>query len=415
MLKIIGLFVFFAMPCAQAETLSSKEPVEKEKSYIEEEADLKNLQISDNADSSLVEGKEVDLDLSENLRDVEAFWNAEFESKMFADKSSTNTILSTEISGELKWRFLETLFIRAKGLVVGKNGFTQFIYDRTDRPSGFHLLSAFFEWKAFPNISVLIGNIQQDFLSAPLLVTDKTFPSAIGEWAVDYFPDYDLKFLFQFAIPDNASEELRRETQIIKVFPVFLTSSFALDTQNDFLDISISERFTLFQYYNLSPAVADRSRVYGNSVLRVDSDSVFKYAFFGLHNNLSFQKVLSDLWALSWGAEFIYNLMAPDTHNEGIRLYTSVYHNYKETMEIKLTGELFASQSDVSVAYYNSETYGHNNRKGFLARFENHFFRSGLTLETVFVYGKPINEAEKSPTGEAFSFAIAVKTNNIAI
>ena len=405
----IYLFVFTYSGTVFSEELNTE-------TQIHEEAKSSNYQGISEKDPTegWLDNEAEDLSLNQETSDMEVLWNAKFKTKMLADKSSSNTIVSTEISGELKWKFLENLFIHTKGLIVGRNGFTQFIYDRPDRSSGFHLLSAFFEWESLPQISFLVGNIQQDFLLAPLLVTDKTFPSVIAKWSLDSFSDYELQLLFQFAIPDNATEELRRETQIIKAFPLFLTSSFVLSVP-DLFDISVSERFTVFRYYNLSPAVADRSRIYGNSIHRLGSDSVFEYAFFGLHNNLSAQKILSRLWAVSAGAEFIYNLMAPNTYNEGMRFYSSLYYNYGEMAEIKLTGEFFANQSDTAVSYYNSETYGHNDRKGFLAKLESHFFKSGLTFETAFVYSEPINFREKSPTGDAFSFVVAVRTNNIAI
>ena len=413
MLKIFILFVFSFMTYVQAEDLSVEDLYSREESNIENLENLESFQISDNRGASnLINNTE--FNFNDSINDVEAFWNADYEFKRFSSRSSIDTLVKVEFLGRLKWQLAETLSIHTKGLVVGRSGHTQFIYDRSDRLGGFHLLEFFFQWFAFPSVSLQHGIIEQDFLSAPLLVTDKTFPSMIGEWSVDYFSEVQLKLLFQVAIASNFTEKVERILQLQEA-PLFLTSSLFLDGQNDFFDIAIKEKLTVFHYYNLPPDIANRSRIYGNFINGQGSNSVFKYSFFGFHNNLSFQKILSDLWALSAGVEFIYNLRAPDTHNEGMRLYSSVYHNYKETMEIRVTGELFANQSDTSVAYYNSETYGHNNRKGFLAKVESHFFRSGLTLEIAFVYSKPINYVEQSTIKDAYSFSVALKTNDIAI
>ena len=344
--------------------------------------------------------------------DVEAFWNGNYGLKSFSSDGANESLIKFELLGRLKWQLIEPLSVHTKALIISRSGHTQSVLDRTDRSSGFYVLEFYFNWKAFSDFSVLHGIIEQGFLSAPLLITDKAFPSLIGEWSIDLFSDFDLKSLFQIAIANNFTEQAKRPSDIQRA-PLFMTASLFLDS-NNFLNIFIKEKFTIFNYYNLTSDIAQRSAVYGNDIKGSGSSAVFNYSFFGFHNNLSFQKVLSDLWALSAGFEFIYNFKAPDTFNEGFRIYSSVYHNYKEVMELKMTGELFANQSDTSVAYYNSEIYGHNNRKGILAKIESHFFRSGLTLETEFVYSQPI-VVEKSSIKEAYSFAVALKTNDIAI
>ena len=413
MLKKIFLFIFFTyFTSVQAETLFSEESSEKAESYmIEKTGDLNQPSFPD--DDGLVESQEFDLSFKDSLSDVEAFWNTNYELKRFSSDSSIDALFKVEFLGKLKWQLMESFFVHTKGLIVGRSGHTQFIYDRSDRSGGFYLLEFFFQWEAFPDFSVSHGIIEQSFLSAPFLVTNKTFPSVIGEWSIDYFSSFDLKLLIQSAIASNFTEKVERILQLQEA-PLFFTFSLLLDW-DDFFDVSVKEQFTVFRYYNLPPDVANRSRIYGSTIDGLGSDSVFRYSFFGIHNNLSFQKILSDLWALSAGFEFIYNSMAPNTHNEGMRFYSSVYHNYRETVEVKLTGELFANQSDTSVAYYNSETYGHNNRRGFLAKLEGHFFRSGVTLEFTFVYGEPINYVEESAIREAYSTVVAVKTNDIAI
>ena len=346
--------------------------------------------------------------------DLKAYWKTAFKTKMFSDKSTANSIVSTEIYSKLKWRLVDTLSFQTQGLIIGRSGFTQSIYEREDRVRGFYLLEGFFQWKLFPNVSMQLGNIQQSFLDAPLLITDKTFPSIIGKLSLNN-PYGDLFFLFQTAIPDNASEFVRRETQIVRGFPLFLTSSAVFHSPKFLLNSSVKEMITLFYYHNLSSAVADRSRIYGNTIERTGSDSTFKYPYFGIHNNLSMKMILSDLWILEMGGEFLYNFMAPNTYNEGMRIFSSAYHNYENFMEIQFIGEFFVNQSDTSVAYYNSELYGHNDRRGFLTKLQSHFYNSSLTLGVSFVYSLPINNPDKSPIGNSFSFIVSLMTNYIAI
>ena len=419
MSKIFTLILVSFITCAKAEENPSTT-----KSYSNESFSLEvspSIEKKEDTVSSWSFSKELEetvetKDIGENFFNTasgaEAFWNGNYGLKSFISEGANESLIKVELLGRLKWQLIKPLFVHTKALIIGRSGHTQSVLDRTDRSSGFYVLEFYFDWKALYNLSILHGIIEQDFLSAPLLVADKAFPSLIGKWSIDSFSDFDLNILFQVAIANNFTEQAKRPSDIQRA-PLFMTSSLFFDSDN-FFNIFIKEKFTIFHYYNLPSDIAQRSSVYGNDIDGLGSSAVFKYSFFGFHNNLSFQKVFSDLWALSAGFEFIYNFMAPNAFNEGFRAYSSVYHNYKDIMEIKLTGELFANQSDTSVAYYNSEIYGHSNRKGFLAKIESHFFRSSLTLETGFVYSKPI-VVEKSSIQEAYSFAVALKTNDIAI
>ena len=412
MFKLAVLIAFSFVFYSQAEIIDEDERLDSNREFdLTSEESLTRFQVFANKLEKPVSVKEYGLNFVE--KDVEAFWNANYGLKSFSSRGSSSALIKVELLGKLKWQLIESLSVHTKGLIVGNSGHTQSILDRTDRDTGLHVLEFYFHWKTFPNFSVLHGIIDQGFLSAPLLITSKAFPSVIGEWSVDSFSNFNLKFLLQLAIANNFTETEKRVYDIQQA-PLFMTSSLFLDSP-DFFNTYVKDKFTIFHYYNLSSHIAEQSRVYGNNTGGVGTSTAFDYSFFGFHNNLSFQKVLSDLWAVSAGTELIYNLMAPNTYNEGVRVYGSVYHNYKETMEIKLTGELFINQSDTSVAYYNSETYGHNNRKGMLAKIESHFFRSGLTLKTEFVYSEPINFLEENAIKEAYSFSVALKTNNIAI
>lgn len=414
MSKIFTFILFSFVIYVQAEeNYSTGKLYSSEESLsIQKEEDARSSHPFYKADEKPFEAKESNGSFFDADNSFEVFWNGNYGLKNFTSDGANESLIKVELLGQLKWQLIDSLFVHTKTLIIGRSGHTQSVLDRTDRSSGFYVLEFYFNWKAFPNISVLHGIIEQGFLSAPLLITDKAFPSLMGEWSINSLSNFDLKVLLQIAIANNFTEQAKRPSDIQRA-PLFLTSSVFLDS-DDFFNTYIKEKFTFFHYYNLPSDIAQRSSVYGNDITGLGSSAVFKHSFLGFHNNLSFQKVLSDLWALSAGFEFIYNFLSPNTFNEGFRVYSSIYHNYRETMEVKLTGELFANQSDTSVAYYNSEIYGHNNRKGILAKLESHFFRSGLTLETSFVYSQPI-VVEKSSIQEAYSFAVVLKTNNIAI
>ena len=336
-----------------------------------------------------------------------------FKMKVFSDESRSDAMFSTELYGRLRWQVLDKLSFYNQVILIGRSGFIQSLYDRGDRKNGLHLIESYFDIE-LPSFEIRVGNIKQDFLKAPFLVTDKTFPSLMEKISFKIDKDIKLSLLFQQAIMDNSVESVKREGQLIRGFPLFLTSSLFLDWES-FLETNIEEKLTFFYMYNLSPALADRSRILGNTVNYEDSDSRFKYNFFGFYNRLAFYKKLSDKWILSLGGDLIYNFLAPDAFNQGERLYSSLYYNYQDVVEFKLTGEYFANQSDTSIAYFNSELYGHNNRIGGLASLTAHFYNSGMTLSLSYIGSDAINGGHKSATGFASTIALVLMSNYMSV
>ena len=408
-------------------------PFEKALSVQQEEFSEHNNSSSDQKDFNEIEMDEslIKFDFasylpdSQNIGGIETFWKTGFEMKFFSErpiksailepeadgKITTSAVLKTETAGKLKWQIVDFISFYGQALIIGRNGFEQSIHGE-ERRSGLHILEQYFDLK-LPYLIFRFGAIKQDFLQAPLLITDKTFPSLIQEFSFDWQNKAKLTVFLQEAIMSNAGEITKRESQIIKGFPPFLTSSFFFDF-DDFMEVDIKEKLTFFYMANLSPAIANRSRIYGNRIRGQRSDSQFEYKFLGFYNSLNVKKTLSDKWILEVGGDMIYNFLAPDAYNQGERLYSSLYHNYKDFIELKLTGEYFANQSDTSVAYFNSELYGHNNRVGGRFSLQSHFYSSGLTLGLSYIGSLPIN-GKGSPIGFSSAFAFFLRSNYVSI
>ncbi len=355
---------------------------------------------------------EININTSKPFR---TFWKTNFKINIFSDRSTSNSVLSNEIYGKVNWDISDRLSFHTQSLIIGRSGFTQSIYDRADRKNGFYLLDGYFDWEITPEIFFKIGSIKQDFLKAPLFITDKTFPSLVQNLTIPFSENSKLSFIFQQSIPDNATETVKRETQIVRWTPLFLTSTAFLDLDSiSSWDISLEERLTGFYFTNLSAAVAELGRIRGNTIDLTGSDSRFKYKFLGLHNSINLKATLLEDWVVEFGGDILFNVLAPDTFNQGERFYMAIYHNYKNYAEIKASGEYFANQSDTSVAYYNSEVYGHNNRVGGLLKLQTHLYNSGITIGMTYVYSRPINP-KRSSIGVSNSFAIFFGTNYVSI
>ena len=356
-------------------------------------------------------------DLVENLSKIEFLWKPAFQVQAFIDETTTNFVVSTRLYGYLKWELTEEWSFNSQALFIGRDGFTQSIYDREDRSRGLYLLESIFNWNISPLYHVQFGQIAQDFLQAPLLVTDRTFPSVILNYSPGEFYNFKTKFIFQSSIPDNAEESVRRETQIIKGLPSFVTVSAFLESSKFPLTLThyFSNHLTLFHYYNLSQAVAQRSRIYENAIERTGSDSKFRYDYYGFHNHSNFKLVLSHFVGAELGFEYLNNLGAEFYNNEGVRFYTKASYNYQDLLEWKGTLERFINQSNSSVAYYNSEFYGHNARKGYAVRLECFFYDSGLSVGAYFVRTSPIDPTDQTSIGPSTALSFFVTTNNMKI
>ena len=418
----------------QKAKLSQKADSNQESSLNKEEVSQKSLKKQSSQEGKKREQEELKLEelepleglspLDSNLRNklsnFDLLWRTAFEIKVFDDNKRKSGVVSTKIYGDFKWDLMEQFSIQGELLLNGRNGFTQSVFDRKDRAGGLHLLESFFQWRPKNSpISFNFGNIKQDFLQAPLLMTDRTFPSFIFNYSLKEFYNFKPSFLIQASIPDNADESVIRDAQIIKGFPFFSVASFYLENSKLPLhqEHFFFNRLVFFHYYNLSQAVSKRSAIYENTVdsQNSENDESFRYDYYGFHNHSNFKLVLSHFFAGEVGLEYINNLGAPYHINEGFRLYTGLSYNYRDFLEWNILFETFINQSDSSVAFYNSEFYGHNKRKGFAIHLESYFYDSGLRSGTSFVHSKPIDESNIRAIGPSYSISVFLTTNQIKI
>lgn len=359
-------------------------------------------------------------ELMQDIRDLlDPAWKIKFSiTRSHSLSEGVGLRSNVEIFGKISWKVLKDFSFNSEVLLMDSRGFIQSIYDREDRKSGFHFLEAYFKWNAFPKLAYLrLGHKNQNFFKAPLLITDKTFPSLAG--VIEDLPlvkDLSLKqFMLQVSVPDNAMEFIQRESQLLPDPPYFLSTSAFLEWNNlYFLEGSLQNNLIAFYFTDLPTSVAQKGIIGGNTIDGEKDDSELKHKFYGLHNTIKAKATLASTWILEVGYDYLHNFGAPDAYNQGERIFASLYHQFYELMEIKLTGAYFANQSDSSVAFYNTEVYGHNNRRGWFINLANHFYESGITLGVRYVDSQPIN-ITKSALGNAYSFMFFIGTNYVRI
>ena len=198
--------------------------------------------------------------------------------------------------------------------------------------------------------------------------------------------------------------------------PFFFTGSLFLEIESHpkLFHSNVEDKLTFFYFTPLPPAVAKEGERDGNSILGHGSDAGLRFQFFGIHNNINWQLPIRDSWIIELGLDYLHNLGAPDTYNQGGRFYASLYHDLLGLMELKVMGEMFGNQSDSSVSFYNSWKYGHNNRQGFGVGLQGHFYQSGLTVGARYIYSHPI-EVRRTSLEEGHYFSIYIGTGYISI
>ena len=330
-------------------------------------------------------------------------------------QDKNDNVFDAKMYGKVDWKFSDSLSIYSEGLLLGRHGSIQSVYQREYRSEGFNLLEIFLKYDYNSHFKIKFGSLYQNFLDAPLLVKDKTFPAF--QEIVSFSLPWDVtgQLIFQQAIPNNMDEDIQYFSQLTNT-PFFFTGSLFLETKShpQLFYSNVEDKLTFFYFTPLPPTVARIGHRDGNSVSGDGSDAGLKFPFIGVHNNINWQFPIKDSWVVELGWDYLHNFGAPKTYNTGGRIYASLYHDFLELMELKVRGEIFGNQSDASVAFYNSWKYGHNNRQGAGLRLESHFYQSGLTVGGRYIYSYPI-ETRRTSLEEGHYFSIYIGTGYISI
>ena len=340
-----------------------------------------------------------------------------FDPYMARSRSWNDILFRTKLYGKVYWSLFDNLSVQTEGLLLGRKGSIQSVYGKDYQREGFNFLEFFFNYNYNARFEMKFGILNQDFLKAPLLMTDRTFPALQESLSFSLSENITGRFVFQQAVPNNADDDVKRASQLTAFPPLFFTGSAFLKTESHprLFNSNVEGGVTFFYFTKLPPSVADqKGRIYGNSILNYGSDAGFLFGFYGMHSALSWRAPFNDFWAMELTWDYLHNFGADPGFNKGGRYRLSLYHNFFNLMEFKVTAELFGNQSDSSVAFYNSEIYGHNNRQGAGATLQGHFYQSGVTVGARYLYGKPIEERRTSLEGSHY-FSVYIRTSYVSV
>ena len=330
-------------------------------------------------------------------------------------QDKNDNVFDAKMYGKVNWKFSDNLSIYCEGLLLGRHGSIQSLWPREYKKEGFNLLELFLKYNYKSYLEIQFGSLRQDFLSAPLLMTDETFPAFREIFSFSLPQDVTGQLLFQQAIPDSMDDDIQYFSQLTQT-PFFFTGSVFLEAKSHpkLFHSNVEEKLTFFYFTTLPPAIAKEGERNGNSVLGHGSDAGFNFPFYGIHNNMNWQFPFKDSWVVELGWDYLHNFGAVENYNKGGRFYAALYHDFFNLMELKVMGEVFGNQSDASVASYNSWKYGHNNRQGAGVGLQGYFYQSGLTVGAHYIYTHPI-ETLRTSLDEGHYFSIYIETGYISI
>lgn len=244
------------------------------------------------------------------------------------------------------------------------------------------------------NPQLRIGVINQNFLQAPLLISDWGFIGIQQEFSLSSLAQRyvdELQIVFQQTMPSSVVENINVQEQIQEQAYFFTGSAFFKHNYKDM--IFTRGNFTGFHFLNPSSEVARSGGSLGNIIEnnRVGGDSRFIYdpetPFYGGHLGVNTYIYLYDQLDVEFGFSFLWNVAEFRKLTNYERYLETIFSDESKSYSFLLKThipldtlfqgvklipnyEYFVSAPQGSPAYYNSYRYGHSNREGHIIGFE---------------------------------------------
>lgn len=232
-------------------------------------------------------------------------------------------------------------------------------------------------------INLEAGALSQSDYNSPLLLSGAAFLGVRETLNLNISQNYRLYVKLQQSIPNNINLVQRIGVVQENGTPYYFNEALGLELKGDLLGIKVEA--SKFRFQSLGAGMANISRNFGNSITSGNNiSSRFIYAYGGYNTtwNVNFSPL--DGFEVDFYGQFIYNEKAPDKRNTA-HLY-GLHLNFNPVY-IKL--EEFRTESDASIAYYNSKMYSHNNHRGMVYKI-GHKIEGDTKFEITYVKSRLI-------------------------
>lgn len=310
-------------------------------------------------------------------------WRASLGGTFVEDALSEAKLISLRGDVRMFHEFNSPLSVNVEAGVLLETGSTQALFtDEFVPETTLKLREARLNWNPWSFFGVQAGAINQRHHGSPLLVDGFSFP-AIFEF-LEWKPG---NFIFQVNSQQAIATSTSFSTRAIgkEDTPYLITGAIKAKYLSPSDKVSLATRATFFQFKNMTRGIAHDSRFYGNTVVGIGPEgALFFHEYQGFELGIDSKFTLFENFRLELGNSFIRNPKAPKSNNQGTYYFTKLTY-FDENIEISPKFGVFKNESDSSVAYYNSQSLGHNNREGITAGFSVHLPKDKLWIEGSYV------------------------------
>ena len=328
-----------------------------------------------------------DSEISSDFK-LKSFWKSSMEGSSFSNSIQGNRerLMKVKLYGKFNIEWPSVVSVEFEPYLVISQGETQYRRFTKSENSPIQMKSGFLHLRPINGMSLQVGAIDQSFLSSPLLISDQTFLSALAGYL--YMKDtYEVQVVAQQAMP-SVVNTFKRYSEIAQ--PPYFTSLFVYGEWLPSRFISFKGHVTGFYFTSLPSFMAHTSKLYGNSITGNQALARFEHSYYGTDMNISSQIRLGSKLYLTLGYNGLINLGAPVDKSWGERIYASIDTDVLSFAKMYSRFEYFYNSSDSAPAYFNSELYGHNDRKGFLTELKAFFPKGNFEAGFRYVLSQPI-------------------------
>ncbi len=342
---------------------------------------------------------------------LNSLWKSHIEGSFLRNNESSKRLMKVKLYGRFELEWTPNLTAEFEPYLTVTEGEIQSRFARQE--SSVEMRQGFFRWRVMDGVSMQAGSIYQSYLDAPLLIADRSFLSSlIGSL---YMSDaYEVQAILQVSMP-SVVNTFKKYSEIADTG--YFTSLFLYGEILPSDYYSFRWHATGFHFSKLPAFMAHQSKLYGNTVEGVGAGAKFAYPYYGTNFDVSSQLRITSNMYVSLGYNGLVNLGAPIEKSWGERIYIVCDISAGKWAKIYSRLEYFHNNSDSAPAYFNSEAYGHNDRKGFLLEIKSFFPKGNFETGIRYVRSNPVHQSfVSSALGQTQnSFQVFVKTRYLPI
>jgi hypothetical protein len=316
-------------------------------------------------------------------------WKVGLDYSNFENQTDQAQQTGFALGGDLRYKIVQMLELKASTSVGLSSGYAQTRFGEFTPSSGVNLNEALIRFRPIKEFSLSAGAISQSYLHAPLLVAGGPFLGGI-ERLVLGGDALSVELITQQSIPTSA--QLTTKAVESEATPSFFVETLQLSTKA----ISHLKLFTYgghFAFRNLPSSVAFESSAYGNQVLGdTVASSRFAFPFEGWLAGAGTRIQFAEEFGITLEGQMLQNTQAPENFRNGQMASSTMHIQFSRGVLVEPTAMMFFSESDLSPAYYNAASYGHNNRQGWEAGIDTTVKEAGFKVGGRYVDADVINQ-----------------------